>query len=147
MTGNEQGSGGNPPHGSSPPTSVQPAGSAVVSPSEPRSKQEVGEQSHPVVLGEGLPPIPAQVVAQIRKGEFVDMADLLCDNLEAERRCSSHAGASPQQNSPKPLRQEVPDILSWAMYFAVYVAIVAESHPDRVKQLMAYQVMILREAR
>ena len=39
------------------------------------------------VLGEGLPPVPAKLVAKILKGEFIDMAELLRDNIEAERQC------------------------------------------------------------
>ena len=42
----------------------------------------------PFLLGEGLPPIPAKLVAKIRKGDFVDMAELLQDNIEADRRHS-----------------------------------------------------------
>ena len=37
----------------------------------------------PFILGESLPPIPAKLVAKIQKGEFVDMAELLRDNIEA----------------------------------------------------------------
>ena len=40
----------------------------------------------PFILGESLPPIPAKLVAKIQKGKFVDMAELLRDNIEADRR-------------------------------------------------------------
>ena len=40
----------------------------------------------PFTLGEGLPPVPAKLVAKILKGDFLDMAELLRDNMEAERR-------------------------------------------------------------
>ncbi len=46
----------------------------------------------PFVLSEGLAPIPAKLVAKIQWGEFVDMEELLRDNLEAIRR-----GALPEQ--------------------------------------------------
>ena len=36
------------------------------------------------LLGEGLPPIPAKLVAKIQKCDFVDI-ELLRDNMEAER--------------------------------------------------------------
>ena len=46
----------------------------------------------PFLLGEGLPPIPAKLVAKIQKGYFVDMAELLWDNIEAERRWAKQRG-------------------------------------------------------
>ena len=54
---------------------------------ETASKEQLdptGGSSFP--LGEGLPPIPAKLVAKIQKGDYVDMAKLLQDNMEAERR-------------------------------------------------------------
>ena len=33
-----------------------------------------------------MPPIPAKLVAKIQKGDFLDMAELLQDNMEAEKR-------------------------------------------------------------
>ena len=38
----------------------------------------------PFIMGESLPPIPAKLVTKIQKGEFVDMAVLLRDNIEAK---------------------------------------------------------------
>ena len=40
----------------------------------------------PFVLGESLPVVPEKLVKKILKGDFIDMADILKDNLEAERR-------------------------------------------------------------
>ena len=50
----------------------------------------------PFLLGEGLPPIPAKLV---QKGDFVDMAELLQDNIESDRRRSKVV--LPQDNSPR----------------------------------------------
>ena len=36
------------------------------------------------MLGEGLPPVPARLVAKIMKRKYVNMAELLWDNTEAE---------------------------------------------------------------
>ena len=93
------------------------------------------------MLGEGIPPVPAKVVARIWKGEYIDMADLLQDNLEADRR-----RATAQRGQAKATWREVPDLLSWAQCFSVYVGVVVK-HPHRVKQLLVYQATILREAR
>ena len=53
-----------------------------------------GEEAtaQPFVLSNGLAPVPAKLVARILRGEFVDMAELLRDNLEAQWRGILHAG-------------------------------------------------------
>ncbi len=42
--------------------------------------------SLPFILNDGLAPIPAKLVINTQKGDFVDMVELLRDNLEAIRR-------------------------------------------------------------
>ena len=77
----------------------------------PRKKEKVA----PFVLGEGIPPVPSRLVSRIWDDEYVDMAELLRDNFEAERRdCSGRMPQSGPQSAShtKPLRREVPDILS-----------------------------------
>ncbi len=99
-------------------------------------------------LGDGFPPVPAKVVTNIQKGEFVDMADLLRDNIEAERRyASSGAAASSAVQPARSYRHELPDLFSWVQCFGVYASVVASKQPGRVGQLLAYQTMIIREAR
>ena len=46
----------------------------------------------PFIMGESLPPIPAKLVTKIQKGEFIDVAELLRDNIEAERRHTKDGG-------------------------------------------------------
>ena len=38
--------------------------------------------AHPLVVGEGTPPVPARPVRLIQSGQFVDFAELLQNNLE-----------------------------------------------------------------
>ena len=45
--------------------------------------------SRPFILNEGLPPIPHKLATRIWRGEFVDMVELLRDNLEVQHRASS----------------------------------------------------------
>lgn len=102
----------------------------------------------PFVLGEGLPVIPAKLTAKIQRGEFVDMADLLKDNLEAERRRLSVAGGVVASLlAGKPPRREVPDLLSWITSFGMYASILSEKHPALTQGLWAYQTFLVREAR
>ena len=121
----------------------------------PGAKEKAGtskgaeQPPRPFLLSEGLPPVPAKLVGRILKGNFVDMAELLCDNLEAQRRGALHETGSTSASSPTSSRhrREVPKLLSWVQCFSVYTAVVASKHPKRVQRLLAYQTLIVREAR
>lgn len=74
------------------------------------------------------------------------MAELLRDNLEASRHGELQEPTSSASES-KRSRREVPDLLSWVQCFSTYLAVVATQHPERVKQLLAYQTLIVCEGR
>ena len=117
--------------------------------SEVESGKKAGDaEASPFTLGEGLPPVPAKLVSKIRKGEYVDMAELLRDNMELERRRDLRSAASSALGLiPPTSRREVPDLLSWIQCFRMYAAVLSNSYPNKVQQLYAYQTMIVREAR
>jgi hypothetical protein len=88
-------------------------GGGVTEKVEPPKKKE--PPSKLFLLSECLPPVPAKLVSRILKGDFIDMAELLRDNLEAERRGTlqdSTSGASSSSSQVRTCR-EVPDLLSW----------------------------------
>ena len=125
------------------------SGASVSGPSgNLRSHRAVDEGPKPFVLSESLPPIPAKLVEQIWKGEFVDMSELLRDNLEAQRRgaVQEAAGATSSSGGSR-RRREVPDLLSWVQCFRTYTAVVGSKYPERMAKLLAYQTLIVREAR
>ena len=62
--------------------------------------------------------VPAKLVKKIVRGDFVDIAELLRDNMEAERR---RAGWEGEPSLTR--RREVPDILSWLQCFSIYAAV------------------------
>ena len=99
----------------------------------------------PFVLSEGLPPVPAKLVAKIQKGDYVDMAELLRDNMEYERRQTT--SDSSESKSGRASRREVPDLLSWITCFGIYASVICDKSPEKAKQLLAYQTLIVREAR
>ena len=98
----------------------------------------------PFVLSEGLPPVPAKLVAKIQKGDYVDMAELLRDNMEYE--CRQATSDSSGSRSGRANRREVPDLLSWITCFGVYASVVCDKSPKKAKHLLAYQTLIVREA-
>ena len=128
------------------------SGSKTASPANPAGNQATTKKAtsgdtSPFTLGEGLPPVPAKLASKIRRGEYVDMAELLRDNMELERRrdtreVSSNAFGLNQQ----PNRREVPDLLSWVQCFGMYAAVLSSNYPEKVHELYAYQTMIVREA-
>ena len=100
----------------------------------------------PFILSEGLPPVPHKLAARTLRGEYMDMAELLCDNLEAQRRAAATTSSSTSSTTPKG-RREVPDILSWVQCFSIYMAVITSKFPHRIKELLEYQTLIVREAR
>lgn len=94
------------------------------------------------ILGECLPPVPQKLVAKIQKGDYVEMAELLRDNMELQRR-----QADDSQNQIKANRREVPDLLSWITCFGTYASVVCSKHPHWIRELLAYQTILVREAR
>ena len=71
-----------------------------------------------VCMGDGLSPVPAKLVAKIRRGEFVEMGELL-----------------PEFNG---------DILTWLQCYGMYVSVLAPSQPDLIPKLMSYMSLIIR---
>ena len=104
------------------------------------------EEYQPFLFSDGFPPVPAKLVGKILRLEFVDMAELLRDNIDAERRQGRQreaAGVPAKQQQ----RREVSDILSWIQCFGIYVSVVASKFPERVSRMLAYQTTLVREAR
>ena len=111
-------------------------------------RESKGVAGKPFILSEGLPPVPHKLVSRILRGEYVDMSELLRDNLEAQRRSSSQPTSSAISGlSPSRSRREIPDLLSWVQCFGTYIAIITSKEPERMRQLLAYQTLIVREAR
>ena len=59
----------------------------------------------PFLFSQGFPPVPAKLVGKILRLEFVDMAELLRDNIEAERRRGSQGESSSGSPTCSPIRQ------------------------------------------
>ena len=108
------------------------------------SKGAKVQDTQPFVFSHGFPPVPAKLVAKILRLEFVDMAELLRDDIEAERRRGAQGEGS---NNSKTPRREIPDILSWIQCFGIYVSVMVSKFPGRVPNMLAYQTTLVREAR
>ena len=98
----------------------------------------------PFKLATSFSPIPSKLVHKIQALEFVEMRELLPDNIALGERLEALPN---RPQTPKPTEtREVSLLPTWVSAFATYVAIVADSHPTRVRDMMAYMRLIVREA-
>lgn len=66
-----------------------------------RKEEPARETMFVFVLSEALPVVPAKLVRRILKAEYVDMSELLKDNMEAERRRGQADGVALLRTSGK----------------------------------------------
>jgi len=101
-------------------------------------------ETGPFILSEALPVVPARLVKKIQKGEYVEMAELLKDNMEVERRLQEcELGPA----SRVATRREIPDMLSWLHCYSLYAAMVCSQYPEKAQDLWAYQATLIGEAK
>ena len=103
----------------------------------------------PFVVGPGFSPVPAKLVSQIVAGKFVELHELLSTNLvlnEPEPQLLFD-GRLVLTSTPKKPKRRVDDITSWLEAFSIYCLILSSHFPHRWKDLMQYQLLILRTHR
>ena len=91
-------------------------------------------------LASSFSPIPGKLVQKIQSLQFVDMKELLQDNILVTQEDTQRPG------NHRPRLREVNSILCWVSSFITYAAIVIEAHPHRTKDLLAYMNIIIRES-
>ena len=103
----------------------------------------------PFILSEALPVVPAKLVKKIRNGEYIDMAELLKDNIELERRRAATEGEGSRSSflTHRTGRRELPDIMSWLHCFSLFAAVVSAEYPEKARDLWAYQAIMIGEHR
>ena len=90
--------------------------------------------------------VPAKLVKKINRGEFVDMAELLKDIIEVERKQPASEGEFSEGHIGQAIfRREIPDFMSWPQCFSLYTAVVSSKFPDKARELWAYQATIINE--
>ena len=92
-----------------------------------------------VMIGAGLPPVPAKLVSKIEAGEYVDMTELLPDRLGI---CKSTATDDSFKGS-RQKKKALSGILEWVQCFGIYMAVVCRRKPHRIQDLIGYQTLII----
>ena len=113
------------------------------------SRQQMGYRAgtitpvttHSLYIGGRLPPIPQKLIRCIQDGHFINMAELLPDNLEATNSTDD------DHTTTKCKHQEVTQIMDWIQCFSTYIAVVSRAKPDRVVDLIAYLNLIINGQR
>ena len=91
--------------------------------------------------------MPAKLVKRIQAMEFVEMRELLPDNIAfAEKLAVLPTGMAMQKMLGEREIGGDRALLTWVSSFATYTAIVAQAHPERVTDMLAYMRIIIREA-
>ena len=103
----------------------------------------------PFVVGPGFSPVLAKLVSWIVAGKFVELHELLSTNLvlnEPEPQLLFN-GQLVLTLTPKKPKGRVDDITSWLEAFSIYCLILSSHFAHRWKDLMQYQLLILRTHR
>lgn len=95
----------------------------------------------PMLISDGLPPVPAKLVKKIQEGRFVEMAELLADTLISPEYAGDQ---NPDSNKRKP--KEVTNIMDWVQCFGVFMAIISLKEPHRIPDLIGYQSLIIQSS-
>ena len=90
----------------------------------------------PLLLLSALPPIPARVVGKIRSGAFVEMRELLADNVALCQQLQETSLPGQPSTGQPPRLKDIRDLLVWASGFMAFVA--AKVQCTKTRELMAY---------
>ena len=99
-----------------------------------------------MILSPAADPIPHGLVQRIQSGQFVEMRDLLADNIALLNQLSSLHGTVPLPLTTvnRTRLREVPSLVSWLYCFNAYVA-VRTSDPS-TRDMLTYSRLLIREA-
>ena len=104
--------------------------------------------NRPFVVGPGHSPIPEKLVTKIRTGKFVDLADLLAENLKAqESEPHTYLDGKLLVSSSKKRVQEITDIITWVEAFTIFSWIFCSAHPSRWQDPTQYKLLIIKTSR
>ena len=79
--------------------------------------------------------MPAKLVDKIECGAFIEMANLLPEQLG-----TYYSNKEPKARTKKP---SVTNKMGWLQCFAVYIAVRCQKQPERIRDLMGYQALII----
>ena len=104
-------------------------------------KAATSKAEEPMLLSILFPPIPGKLVNKIRDGSFVDMRDMLPDNMALLRQLDD---VKSDKAASKAKLREVNSLPSWLYCFMAYMAV--QTSDPHTRELLTYARLIIREA-
>ena len=99
-------------------------------------------------MGPGYAPVPFKLVSKITAGLFVDLADLLPDNIRAQEiEPQAFLEGKLVVSGSKKRVIEIADIITWIEAFTIFSMILCHTFPSRWKDLNQYKLLIIQTAR
>ena len=99
------------------------------------------------VLSKASAPIPGKLVAKVQSLQFIEMWELLPDNITLLERLAALLNTSALSHSQRHTPQrEVSSLLTWVCAFTTHIAIMAEVRTDLIKCRLAYMHNTVTEA-
>jgi len=99
--------------------------------------------NHTVTVGPNAMPIPNKLIQKIKRGEYVDMTELLPEKLgQMEEEQSSSDKKDKKRNKAK-----ISSVAQWGECFNAYITVVNQHQPERMSDLLSYASLILRASR
>jgi len=133
-----------PPHALGSPATLAPVASTSNAPAPPLDAgQPQSARGMPFHLASSFAPIPAKLVSRIQSLEYVDLRELLPDNIALSEKLDALPARANQV--PNQEQREITKIVTWVSCFASYVAIIAQKHPERTRDMLAYMRLMVRE--
>lgn len=105
----------------------------------------------PSIVLPGCPPLPQKLIQKITAWEYIDLTDLLPDQLHQ---------APPTHSSPNIVvltrtiydtqrrkKRLIPDISTWVQVFSTYMLVLASHSPAHALELISYQLLIVQHSK
>lgn len=128
-----------------PPTNVSWAAHPITTPAMAQPATPVSAPGFS--LSPALEPIPQRLVGKIQSGQYVDMKELLTDNVSLLQQLEAVGGQGPSPSLPGVLKPRLRDITSLSTWMYCFLAYVAVRSPDKATQdMLAYARLMIREA-
>ena len=114
----------------------------------PPAEKEV-KQKGLAFVGEGFPPIPANLVLAIGRGEYVDLAELLPQSPSYEEQYTEVAENVVVVSQSKHIKKKkvIKDIETWIQAFCTFIAVRCKKDPEHTPDLLAYAASIVKGAK
>ena len=110
---------------------IQPAASA----------DKATKEEEPMLLSILFSPIPGKLVSKIWAGAFIDMKDMLADNMALLRQLENF---SADKSTSKAKLREIKTLTTWLYCFTGYMAV--QTSDPHTRELLTYTHLIIREA-